>query len=119
MDQRDIRQAVIAAFKNGTTEMFKREGYFDPQRGTFRRWRPLTVPYKARKQARGQSSRIGVRTGALRRSLTRSPAVSATPGRIRMGTKLSYAEHFARRRPVYYADAEAYAVAIRRAVLGE
>lgn len=90
-------------------EKMYKEGFLEGMSETFAnenrgRWEPLTPKYRAWKRKKGYPDRIGVRTGAMRDSLTTKGAPNAvlkiSGNSAQFGTSVKYAHFFHRRRPL-------------------
>ena len=110
-DLRPVWESVYDDFLKRERVVFAREGnYGSPTRemntpGPWGDWAPLNYAYAEQKKAKGFGSRILVRTGRLRDSLTQRGHADAVfvPGRMTMamGTKVPYSgyhQHGTRRK---------------------
>ena len=103
----DVKDAVKAAFIKGEKEIFSSGSSWQG-----RRWKGLSAPYKERKRG----GKIGVSTGALRRSLTGGAGFlqRANKREFELGSRLEYAAAFNSERECLYADPDALTEAYQR-----
>lgn len=95
-DLRPAWQEIIEDFAKSEETLFQRQGNV----GGLGRWAPLNPDYAARKRAQGFGSKILVRTGRLKRSLTNPHhgefISKVRPLSLTMGTRVPYAKYHQR-----------------------
>lgn len=107
----DVKEAVKAAFVKGSKEIFSSGSSWQG-----RRWKGLSAPYKERKRG----GKIGVSTGALRRSLTGGGGFvqRANKREFELGSRLEYAAAFNEERECLFADPDALTDAYAHGLFG-